>query len=589
MNTKLKSILTTAWNEPRAFFLWLTLLCALVFGGIAATAPGRTYLNPLSPAWQMTALLALLGLGVAFVGFVLAWIPPLRRLFAWLLQRRFFVLAVLATLIALAYAVENWRGHHAWTQFQRDWEAKGERFTLADLMPPAVPDAENFFMTEPWAAVLKTSTNSFAGDDEHSAPPVLDAFGPHGSQSPHIGDLIRGKRINLNEWQEFYRGTNNSFVAADGRTTNYFPVAYAPQSPAQDVLLALSRNQKTLSQLHTAAQRPHARFPSNYQEGASWLPHLAQMKGCVQFLTLHAQAALANGDSNLALQNIQLSFRLGEALNSEPILITYLVEIAMSHIRLLAIWDGLADHRWTDAQLIALDAALAREDQLQNYLTGMRGERMFGLQSLDQIERTRDWNSFSDASESSASQTFWEAVLGNSLFRLWPKGWFDQNKLSIAKIHVEFMLRAVDVEQHLAAPAAQRRMEEAISQQFQRANLYNIFGAMLLPALQRCAEKAARIQAYTDLARVACALERHRLAHGQFPEDLAALMPQFIAKLPHDVINGQPLKYRRTDDGSFILYSVGWNETDDGGSVRLTTGGGVDAKHGDWVWRYPAQ
>lgn len=44
-----------------------------------------------------------------------------------------------------------------------------------------------------------------------------------------------------------------------------------------------------------------------------------------------------------------------------------------------------------------------------------------------------------------------------------------------------------------------------------------------------------------------------------------ALAPQFIIKLPHDVINGQPLKYRRTDDGSFILYSMGWNEKDDGG------------------------
>ena len=66
---------------------------------------------------------------------------------------------------------------------------------------------------------------------------------------------------------------------------------------------------------------------------------------------------------------------------------------------------------------------------------------------------------------------------------------------------------------------------------------------------------------------MAIALERYRLAHGEYPDSLDALAPQFIAKVPHDVIGGQPLHYRRTSDGQFVLYSVGWNETDDGGVV----------------------
>jgi len=49
------------------------------------------------------------------------------------------------------------------------------------------------------------------------------------------------------------------------------------------------------------------------------------------------------------------------------------------------------------------------------------------------------------------------------------------------------------------------------------------------------------------------------------------------------------LHYRRTDDGQFVLYSVGWNETDDGGEVAFTSGGSVDVNTGDWVWRYPAK
>jgi len=80
-------------------------------------------------------------------------------------------------------------------------------------------------------------------------------------------------------------------------------------------------------------------------------------------------------------------------------------------------------------------------------------------------------------------------------------------------------------------------------------------------------------------AALACALERYRLAHGQFPDVLDALAPQFMEKVPRDIINGQALKYRRTQDGQFVLYSVGWNETDDGGTV------GSSRETGDWVWR----
>jgi len=36
-----------------------------------------------------------------------------------------------------------------------------------------------------------------------------------------------------------------------------------------------------------------------------------------------------------------------------------------------------------------------------------------------------------------------------------------------------------------------------------------------------------------------------------------------------------------TDDDHFILYSIGWNEKDDGG----TSGESLFAREGDWVWK----
>jgi hypothetical protein len=114
---------------------------------------------------------------------------------------------------------------------------------------------------------------------------------------------------------------------------------------------------------------------------------------------------------------------------------------------------------------------------------------------------------------------------------------------------------------------------------------------MIFPAIGNAVTKYARAQSSVDLARVAIALERYRLAHGEFPESLAPLAPQFMEKIPHDIIGGQPLHYRRTDDGQFVLYSVGWNEMDDGGVVVLDgpfgKSGNVNINEGDWVWRYP--
>ncbi len=116
---------------------------------------------------------------------------------------------------------------------------------------------------------------------------------------------------------------------------------------------------------------------------------------------------------------------------------------------------------------------------------------------------------------------------------------------------------------------------------------YKILERLLLPALGNVVKKFAYAQSSVDLARVAIALERYRLVHGEYPESLDALAPQFIEQVPHDVIGGGPLHYRLTNDGQFVLYSVGWNERDDGGVVGLTKGGTVDRDQGDWVWRYP--
>jgi hypothetical protein len=61
------------------------------------------------------------------------------------------------------------------------------------------------------------------------------------------------------------------------------------------------------------------------------------------------------------------------------------------------------------------------------------------------------------------------------------------------------------------------------------------------------------------------------------PESLDALSPQFIAEIPRDVIGGQPPHYRRSADGTILLYSIGWSGQDEGGRAKPNN-------EGDWVW-----
>ncbi|HEY4952012.1 MAG TPA: hypothetical protein VII71_01340, partial [Verrucomicrobiae bacterium] len=61
------------------------------------------------------------------------------------LWRVIIVLGGFVLLIAVFYAEENWRGKRAWENCKRELEAKGEILDWDKLIPPPVPDDQNFF------------------------------------------------------------------------------------------------------------------------------------------------------------------------------------------------------------------------------------------------------------------------------------------------------------------------------------------------------------------------------------------------------------------------------------------------------------
>ncbi|MCL2512057.1 MAG: hypothetical protein FWF09_08410, partial [Bacteroidales bacterium] len=100
--------------------------------------------------------------------------------------------------------------------------------------------------------------------------------------------------------------------------------------------------------------------------------------------------------------------------------------------------------------------------------------------------------------------------------------------------------------------------------------------------------KPANTQATLHQAVIACAIERYRLEHGRIPERLGDLVPTYLAKIPSDPCDGQPMRYKPEGDGNAVIYSIGINGVDDGGQFGVKKMKGadvVDIDSGDWIWR----
>jgi hypothetical protein len=100
-------------------------------------------------------------------------------------------------------------------------------------------------------------------------------------------------------------------------------------------------------------------------------------------------------------------------------------------------------------------------------------------------------------------------------------------------------------------------------------------------------QKLARIFHY-GLAFLRCgvtavAAERYRLANLRWPKNLDELVPHYLSSVPIDPFDGQPLRYRRLDDG-VLIYTVGEDRKDDGGQRVLIKAGASDTDTGFQLW-----
>ncbi len=499
-----------------------------------------------------------------------------RRLLRWSAGS----LTALLLLVTIFYAEENWRGQRAWAAYERGLRAKGVDFNWHALAPPPVADRDNFAATPFFAALFDYAPGTHTPRDVaayNRSASFAETGEPYEElrrgSDPAPAMFARQRTDLAGALQLFQKTKARSNTAAEAK-----PDSGNRSATAMALLGEFAKFNPVLDELRAASRRPQARFNFSYDESNSWRlpqPHLSVLKRVSNVLTLRASAELALGNAAAAADDVQLTFKLAGSIRDEPFQSSLLARQVMLANARQIIWEGLADRHWSEAQLKDFESRLQELSLLHDVLKPLRVEQAARNELFDQLHQrpamVKDWQ---------FGPGFWNRALPYYLW-LMPSGWMYREQTAYLRAFEEQLLPALDPQNAQIKPWLIYDASHGSSPWLHHRVLSN----MLLQSAAWSMNQTAFLQTENNQAIIACALERYRQASGQFPETLQALSPQYLAAIPSEMAGGQPLKYHRTADGRFQLYSIGCNGQDDGGKVVLNPNDKtVDIYQGDWVW-----
>lgn len=500
--------------------------------------------------------------------------PPLRKI-SW---GKIAVAYLLVLIIGEIWWVAAWlpeRARDEWRKTREELAAKGESLSVSDFVPPALPDAENFFADPLWNELSDRVSVQNNGMTVHKArmpadrwqigifdqPPTEDEREKLQGKFPEFTGLDWTKtRVKLA--REVWKKKDNDEVRA-----------------AEFVREVLSPLGSLLLRLRVLGTRPDAVFPLAYGDGmAIRMEHAKGLLSMAQALEMQGSAALALGLTEAAKEDALLIFRLAEAIRREPVLISVLVRVAVLNIGLDLLVRGLDQRIWRETDLRALDHLLADLDLPPSLAKALRFER------ASMVETTFPW-----VENTTLGQL--KDALGLSAERekqSWPNPFFRLYHIYCLPVDKAFYCRSIQawVEALDAVPA--RGMRDALFPNPVRGLLdqspsrwtkfQKLLSLLSLPGLDGSLVLVAKAQNRVSQARIAIALERYRMANGRFPTFLEALSPEYLLRVPDDLVTQEPFRYLLSGPDHFTLWSIGWDERDDGARP------GRKNREGDWVW-----
>ena len=391
------------------------------------------------------------------------------------------------------------------------WDAASPKAPDLEITPPAVPAAENAFTY--FEAAGKLQIQKFTA-----------AEGSQRIWSDLLGDMtFDGKPL----WDPVF---------------------------ADEILKA---NAMALAELEKGLACQHYQAPPfDPQNGIHWL----QSQKCLaQLLSLKSKRAHLSGDyaetGKVGLQGLQL----GQQVTSENnILIGWLVGVALQQIALARLEILVADPKTPEPVLREILAALTQQTPSM-FANGLKnailGDYRWTKKTMRQ-EIQKDWFK---RYHPTICRYIWipYAYKPNMTMSLFA----DDDRLAIANADRPYAKVKLDFSSQPQLPA----------DTFGKVVFYakpNGIGRFLFideaSGLPKLLGKKCQIQACFAALCLKIALRLYEDQHWQLPDDLNALVPEYLPEIPLDPYDGQPFRYSKTEKK---VWAVGSDLIDHGGKT----------------------
>lgn len=450
--------------------------------------------------------------------------------------------AALLTGIALFYAWTDWHGARQLKSALAMLEAKHEPILVEDFIPAPIPDERNVAAAPIFKEIFTLKQD--ARLEKLILPWQLDIR--------HLKHMERESTLHFKA-----RQISPSFVGND-------------TAAAQFILTALEPSTPLLSEIREALTRPEVVWPLDFSKlYATQLPQVTVLIRIAHMIQARALAEMATGSPEKAFEDTKTLLTLAQVSKEPHYLICELVELSILNMASEVIHQALDHESWSDVQLATISAALSQPKLLSQYAESLRLERILLFQ-LD-LSNPEIWRGYQSVTDNPAGQKGFDALVFKILqanVRLRPTGWNSEDK-AINSTTIQQLIESLSHGENLASPEIWDTIQEKSNHSvwaFFRAP----FSSELIPNVTKTIKKFSSGQTTLNSLSAACAVERYRLAHHQLPSSLDELVPAFLPSVPKDPMTGDPLHYKTSPDGSFVIYGLGWNRKDEGGP-KLST------------------
>ena len=318
-----------------------------------------------------------------------------------------------------------------------------------------------------------------------------------------------------------------------------------------------------LALVRKALLRPYARMDGDYgYTFGTPTPNYVVIRTMAQWLAAVSRCYMVLGQPDKALDQLTFIDQLCCILEARPTgkpmtLATAMVNTAVTSLYLHTIEAAIRQKVLQEPQLAALEEQLKGINLLRCVANALETEQAGICHEMEIFMRAESGKKF---------EITWSAFQSLSIASFMPRGWDYQNMANCLRLQQE-VIESIKVPTREIAPHDLNAAVKEVQSAMAHPNLspFKLLAAIALPTAKQAVRTLAETQTMVNQARIVCALERYRLGQGEYPVKLENLTPRYIEGIPNDVIGGRPPHYVRGADGTFLLYSIGWSETDHGG------------------------